>query len=162
MLVVQRLAGILLQMQSLDADFDVLEIAAAIRPDRNRDDALADDRLLVLRDLVALRQVGIEVVLPVEHRFVVDLRLEAEAGADRLPDAFLVDHRQHAGHRRVDQRDIGVGRRAERRRGAGKELGLRRHLRMHFEADDHLPVAGRPGDEALGVGRAGVDEGHLR
>ena len=35
---------------------------------RRRDLALADDRLLVLADLVALRQVGIEVVLPVEDR----------------------------------------------------------------------------------------------
>jgi hypothetical protein len=66
--------------------------------------ALADDRLLVLADLVALRQVGIEIVLAVEHRALVDLRLEAEPGAHRLLDAFLVDHRQHAGHRRVDQR----------------------------------------------------------
>ena len=50
--------------------------------------ALADDRLLVLRDLIALRQVGIEVVLAVEAAPEVDLRLEAEAGADRLRDAF--------------------------------------------------------------------------
>ena len=49
------------------------------------DRALADDRLLVLRDLIALRQVRIEIVLPVEDRFVVDLRLQPEPGADRLP-----------------------------------------------------------------------------
>ena len=49
--------------------------------------ALADDRVVELADLVALRQVGIEVVLAVEAREEVDLRLEAEAGADRLLDA---------------------------------------------------------------------------
>ena len=41
--------------------------------------ALADDRVLVLADLIALRQVGIEVVLPVEVALQVDLRLQAEA-----------------------------------------------------------------------------------
>jgi hypothetical protein len=68
MLVVHRLAGVLLQMQALDADLDVLELALAIRPERDHDLALADDRVLELADLVALRQVGIEVVLAVEDR----------------------------------------------------------------------------------------------
>ena len=35
--------------------------------------ALAHDRRFVLADLVALRQVRIEVILPVEHRFEIDL-----------------------------------------------------------------------------------------
>ncbi len=63
MLVVQRLAGVLLEMQPLDADGDGLAV-------REIDDhlALADDRRLVLADLVALRQVGIEIILAVEHR----------------------------------------------------------------------------------------------
>ena len=82
-LVVQRLAGVLLEMQPLDADgrrFAVRQI--------DDDLALADDRLLVLADLIALRQIGIEIVLPVEHRAQIDLRLEAEPGAHRLRDAF--------------------------------------------------------------------------
>ena len=68
MLVVHRLAGILLQMQALDADLDVLELALTVRAERDDDLALADDRLLELRDLIALRQVGIEIVLAVEDR----------------------------------------------------------------------------------------------
>ena len=121
MLVVQRLAGVLLEMQPLDADRDGL---AALEIDDHL--ALADDRLLVLADLVALRQVGIEIVLAVEHRLPVDLRLQPEPGADRLPHAFLVDHRQHAGHGGVDQRDMAVGRAAELGRGAGEQLRLAR------------------------------------
>ena len=160
MLVVHRLAGVLLEMQPLDADLDVLEFSFAVRADRDRHLSLADDRLLELRDLVALRQVGIEIVLPVENRLVIDLRLQAEAGADRLAHAFLVDDGQHAGHGRVDQADIGVGRRAEGGRGAGEQLRLRRHLRVDLEADDDFPVAGRSGNEALCVGRAGIDDGH--
>ncbi len=84
MLVVHRLAGILLQMQALDADLDVLEFSLAVGADRDDHSTLTDDRLLELRDLVALRQIGIEVVLAVENRLVVDLRLQPEAGADRL------------------------------------------------------------------------------
>ena len=61
MLVVDRLAGVLLQVQPLDADVQRLAV------DVDLDLALADDRLLVLADLIALRQVGIEVVLAVEH-----------------------------------------------------------------------------------------------
>ena len=63
MLVVQRFAGILLEMQPLDADAHRLAV-------RHVDDdlALADDRRFVLADLVALRQVRIEIVLAVEHR----------------------------------------------------------------------------------------------
>ena len=80
----KRLARILLQVQALDADLHFLAVG---KVDQHL--ALAHDRLLVLRDLVALRQVGIEVVLAVEHRAAVDLRLEAEAGAHRLLDAKL-------------------------------------------------------------------------
>ena len=63
MLVVQRLAGVLLEMQPLDADPDGVAV-------RQVDDdlALADDRRLVLADLVALRQIRIEIVFAVEHR----------------------------------------------------------------------------------------------
>ena len=137
MLVVQRLAGVLLQVHALDPDRDGLAL-------RHVDDdlALAHDRRFVLADLVALRQVRIEIVLPVEYRLEIDLRLEPKAGADRLLDAFLVDHRQHAGHRRIDQRDMRVRCAAEFGRGAGKQLGVGRHLGMHFHADDDFPVAG--------------------
>jgi hypothetical protein len=86
--------------------------------------ALADDRLLELRNLVALRQVRIEIVLAVEHRAVVDLALRPSPVRTACSHAFLVDHRQHAGHGGIDERDIGVGLAAEFGRGAGKQLGL--------------------------------------
>ena len=137
-------AGVLLEMQPLDADGDRL---AAFQIDDHL--ALAHDRRFVLADLVALRQVGIEIILAVEHRLQIDLRLEAEARADRLLDAFLVDHRQHAGHRRVDQRDVAVGLAAEFGRGAGEQLRLGGDLGMHLHADDDFPVAGRAFDQTV-------------
>ena len=69
MLIVQRFAGILLEMQPFDADAHRLAVRHV---DQNF--ALAHDRRFVLADLVALRQVGIEVILPIEHRFEIDLR----------------------------------------------------------------------------------------
>src|SRR5665647_1647376 len=112
--------------------------------------ALAHHRLLVLADLIALRQIGIEIVLPVEHRLEIDLRLQPEPRADRLADAFLIDHRQHAGHRGVDQRDMAVGRAAEFGRGAGEQLRVRGDLGMNFHADDDFPVAARAFNELDG------------
>ena len=82
---------------------------SALAVDVDLDLALADDRLLVLADLIALRQVRIEVVLAVEDRAQVDLGLEAEPGAHRLRDAFGIDDGQHAGHRRIDERDVLLG-----------------------------------------------------
>ena len=78
-LVVQRLAGILLQMQPLDADGGGL---AALQLDD--DFALAHDRRLVLADLIALRQIGIEIVLAVEYRAQIDLQPSAQ-GRCALP-----------------------------------------------------------------------------
>jgi hypothetical protein len=142
MLVVHRLAGVLLEMQPLDADLDVLELALAVGTDRDDDLALADDRILVLGDLIALRQVGVEIVLAVEDRAVVDLRLEAKTGAHGLGHAFLVDHRQHAGHRRIDEADIGIGGLAEFGRGAGEQLRVACDLGVDLQTDDDFPVAG--------------------
>ena len=61
MLIVQRLAGVLLEMQARDAD-----LARGTIGKLDLDLALADDRMLVLADLIAGRQIGIEVVLAVE------------------------------------------------------------------------------------------------
>src|ERR1700727_2185321 len=123
-------------MQPFDADGDAL----AVRLDDNL--ALADDRRFVLADLVALRQVREEIVLAVEDRAPVDFTVQAKAGAHRLADAFLVDDRQHARHRRIDQRDMAVRLAAELGRGAGEQLRVRDDLGMDFQADHHFPVAG--------------------
>src|ERR1700761_3005294 len=100
-------------MQPLDADGGAI---AARQLDG--DLALTDDRRLVLADLIALRRIRIKIVLAVEHRAQIDLRVEAEAAAHRLPDALLVNDRQHARHRGIDQRDMFVWRAAELGRSA--------------------------------------------
>ena len=141
-LVVQALARILLEMQPLDADRHPL---AAQKIDD--DLALADDGALVLADLIALRQIGIEVVLAVEHGGEVDLGLEPEPGADGLRDTAFVDHRQHAGHGGIDQAHMRIRLAPELRRGAREQLGVGGDLGMHLHADHDLPRTGGPFDE---------------
>src|SRR5262245_26492317 len=135
-------------MQPLDADFDGLAVGHV-----QDHFALADQWGLVLADLIALRQIGIEIILPVEYRFQMNPRLEPEPGADRLADALLVDDRKHAWHRGVDERDLRVRRTAECGRSAGEQLGLRDDLRVHLHADDDLPIAGGALDELAGFFR---------
>ncbi len=137
-----RLASILFQMEPLNAARESIGIAAMRGLDIHLDFAFTDNRVRELADLIALRQVGIEIILPVEAGIGVDLRLQAEAGTDSLLDAILVDHGQHAGHCRIDQRHIAVGVRTKRRGRARKQLRIGRDLSMDFEAHDQFPIAG--------------------
>jgi hypothetical protein len=107
MLVVHQLACILFDMDSLDTDG--LDRAVGIfLIERHLDFALADNRVIELRNLVALRQIGVEIILSVEPRPAIDLRIDRHPGAHRLPQTFAVRHRQHAGHRGIDEADMAV------------------------------------------------------
>ena len=69
------------------------------------------ERQVVLRDLVALRQVGVEVVLAVELGEGGDLAVQRQAGQDARLDRRPVDHRQRAGESAADGADLRVRRR---------------------------------------------------
>ena len=60
MLIVHQLAGILLDMDALDPDR--LDRLAILDLDR----AFTDKRMIKLRNLIALRQIGVEVILAIE------------------------------------------------------------------------------------------------
>ena len=132
----QALAGVLFQMNPGDLHRPTF----AIRHIEN-DLSLAHDGIAELGNLVALRQIGIEIVFAVEDRIPIDLRLDAEPGPHRLFDGFFVDHRQHPRHRRIDQRDLRVGCGAKAGGGAGKQFCLGDHLGMNLEPDHNLPFA---------------------
>ena len=100
---------------------------------------LPDHRLQILRNLIARRQVGVEIILAVEDARQIDLGVEAEPGLDRLLDAKPVDDRQHARKSRIDRRDLGVGLGPERGRRPRKQFRLGDHLGMDFEPDHGLP-----------------------
>src|SRR5690606_38984680 len=147
-LIVDRLARVLLQVDALDAHG--LGCAAF---EVEHDLALAHHRELELADLVALRQVRIEVVLAVEARPFVDLRAERQPGLHRLTHALAVDDRQHARHGGVHKAHLRVRLRAEGGGRAREQLGVGDDLRMDLHADHHLPVTGRAAN-AIGFGLA--------
>ena len=150
MLIVHQLACILLDMDSLDPD--PLGRLRSLGIGRDVDRALADDRVVQLADLIALRQIGVEIILAVEPRPAVDLRVDRHAGTHRLADALAVRYRQHPRHRRVDQADLRVRLSAETGRRTREQLRIRRDLGVDLEADHDLPVTGRAVDEKGGFG----------
>ena len=101
MSIVKAFARILLEVNAFDPHDDA---AAVFEIDGDR--AFANNGRFVLADLIALRQIGIEIILPVENRSQIYLCLQSKSGADRLPHAFLIDHRQHSRHRGIDQRYV--------------------------------------------------------
>ncbi len=118
--LVDRLAGVFLEVRPRDAD--ALLVALVVR---NEQLAVLDDRQLVLADLVALRQVRVEVVLAAEL-------------AGHAHD-FLVEHRQDARVAEIDQAGLGVRLGAVGRGCAREDLALRRKLRMDLQPDDDFP-----------------------
>ncbi len=143
-----RFARILLQVQTLDPHGEDRAVVAL-----DRDLALADDRVLKLADLIALGQIGIEIVLPVKARPGIDLGPQPQARDHRLLHAAPIDHRQHTGHGRVHQTDLSVGAAAKTHRGAGEKFGFRGDLGMHLKAQNNLPRPRRAGDGLIGCGR---------
>ena len=133
----QGFPRVLLQMDVVDPHFADGAVV-------HFDDDLAppDYRAVQLRDLVALRQIGVEVVLPVERGLAVDFGFQSESRLDGLLKAELVHDRKHSRHCGIDEVHIRVRRRAEFRRRAREQLGVGGHLRVHFQADDDFPIAG--------------------
>ena len=96
--LVQRLARVLLEVRARDAD----RLRRAVL-EHDLDAAVCDDRQLVLADLIALRQVGIEVVLAREHRAARDRAARREAELDRHAHGLGVEHGQHARITEIDE-----------------------------------------------------------
>ena len=140
-LIVHQLACILLDMDALNADLLARCVGVfLIKADINF--AFADNRVVKLRNLVALRQIGIKVILAIKARPFVDLGVDRHAGAHGLPHALAVEHRQHAGHGRVDQRNLTIGLCAKGGGGARKQFGVRGDLGVNLKSDDDFPFSG--------------------
>ena len=92
----------------------------------------------ILRDLIALGQIGVKVVLASEDAGVVDLALQGECHAQCKLNGALVDDRQHARHTRANRADchIWLGSGGIDHRASAKHLGARRHLSVNFESND--------------------------
>jgi hypothetical protein len=105
------------------------------------DDATGGERQLVLRNLIALGQVGIEVVLAREDRSLLDGAAERQRRTDRVVDRGVVQYRQRARQAETDRTDVGVGRRAERRAGAAEDLRRSQELVLKFSTNMRASLA---------------------
>ena len=88
----QRLAGVLLEVNPLDADPERLRPSRSVQ--LHVQPTIGAERLVVLGDLVVLRHVRIEVVLAGEPAPLGDLTVERQADPDRRLDRGSVGHRK--------------------------------------------------------------------
>ena len=128
--LVQRLAGIFFKVRPYQAHG--LRFVAH----EKRHLAALHHRDLELADLVALGQVGIEVVLAREHAARRDGRAERQAELDGAFDCAPVHDRQRARQCQIDGAGLGIGLGAEGGRRAAEDFARGRQLRMRLEADD--------------------------
>ena len=131
---VDVLRRVLLEVRADDPDLDVA------LGGRQRELAVDAERLVVLGDLVALRQVGIEVVLAVEDRVLDDAAAERVAEEDRHLDRAPVWHGQRAGVRETDGARARVLGREVLELAAAEHLRPRLQVDVDLEADDRLPI----------------------
>jgi len=132
--LVLEAAGILFEMRPLDAD------RAALAVDTEREFARLADRCVVLGDLEVLREVGVEVVLPVKAGPLGDLGVDGRADLDGGLDCPLVEHGQRTGEAQTDRTRPAVGFVAALGRTATEDLGRRLQLDVDLEPDDDRQV----------------------
>src|SRR5262249_44825813 len=130
----ERLAGVLLHVHAQDAAAARLPVHLEVEL------AMLAQRLVVLRDLVALRQVGIEIVLAIEFRLLANATAEPESGLDGEIERVLVQYRQYAGLRGADRADSRIGNAAESDFTSAEQLGIRCELHVHLETDDRFKL----------------------
>jgi len=109
-------------------------------------------RLVVLRNLVALGQVGIEVILARKDRCLIDAAIQRHRGQGGELDRLAVQHRQSSGHAQAHGTNIRIGRSTEARGAGAEDLSRRQKLNVHFEANDWLVGCGS-GDGGVRGGR---------
>ena len=94
--------------------------------------------LVVLGDLVILRHVRIEIILPVKLGAAGDFAIQQQAGQHGQAQRLLVGDGQHAGQAEADGADVGVRRRAEFIGAAAPHLRFRFELDVRFQPDDRF------------------------
>ena len=128
----ELLGGIFFHVDPVDADLALAALGSDLDP------AVASDRMELLGDLIALRQVGIVVVLTVKADQGVDLQVQGRAGFDGLADRFLVDAGQCARMGQIDDAVAGIGRFLEGIGCSGEHLGRCFELYVDLNADDDI------------------------
>ena len=128
-----------------------ISLVALANLDRQR--AAADDGQLVLADLVALGQVGVEVALAGKDVVGLDFAAQGQGHAQRELHGAAVDDRQHPRHTQADRTDGRV------RRGghaiddatAAEHLRVGQEFGVGFQADDGFVLLGHVAAPALSM-----------
>src|SRR5262249_33108365 len=132
--LVDQFARVFFHVNPRDADVVVGRPVVAVRCDPSA----RSEWPLVLGDLIALRQVRVEVVLARENRRLVNLASESERFAARANDGPPIEHRQRSGQSEAHRTEMCVGGGAECGTAAAEDLRLRQELRVNLETDDGL------------------------
>ena len=128
-----ELAGVLFEVQVVEANALRLAVGDDVEV------AALRYRVLILRYLVGLRQVGVEIMFAVEARAVLYFAVEAEAHFHGEVYRVVVDDRKRAGDGEAYRADVRVRRRADVvGRASAEELRLRFKLEVYFKSDDYF------------------------
>src|SRR5216683_5981983 len=104
----------------------------------NRQAPALDKWLLVLRDLIPLRQIRVKIVLPGKTAHTRDLPLHGQTRADGELYRLAIEHWQHPWHAETNRARLLI-RIGLKHRGAGaKQLRFSQQLRVYLEADNTL------------------------
>ena len=131
--IMNRLPRVLLEVNATNSDRPCL----AVRSHRNN--PLGGQRFGELRDLIPLREIGIEVALPCEDAHLVHLASQTERRDDRQIDRFAIEHWQGPGKAQADRTYLAVGFSTESGPIRAKKLFGRAELHVHLQADHQLP-----------------------
>src|SRR5579871_2027357 len=89
-------------------------------------------RFVVLGNLVALGQIGIEVVLSGKDRGLADCAVQRRSGPHGVLDRLPIENGQRSGKAKTYRANVRVRRRAKSRRAAAKCLSHGEKLDMNF------------------------------
>src|SRR5262245_27414755 len=95
-------------------------------------------RLVVLRDLISLGQVGIEIILARKDALSMDFAIEGKPNSYSQFNSFFIQNWQRARLTRADRTDITIRLRGDRIDNftSTKHFGLGKQFSMDFESDD--------------------------
>src|SRR5206468_3263804 len=97
---VGELAGVFFEVYALEV------YAARLVADGDLDPAALHEWQVILRDLIALDEVRVRVVLAIELRGFRDVGVQGKAREQRALDGLTVDDRQHARHAETDRTNV--------------------------------------------------------
>lgn len=120
---VNQLAGVFFEVRARDANFLAL----------NSEVPLLANRFVVLRDLIAFRQVRIEIVFAIEFGSFRNLAVQRESRANRQLQGALIQDRQNTRHSEANRTDLIVWSLTEFSRARAKNLGLCFELGVYFQ-----------------------------